>query len=168
MAPTKPPITGRKTIFLAGSTNNLSDEPNWRETLTERVSHLPVTVLNPNRPDWDSTWREDVSDERFRRQVEWELEMQERADLLVVYFQEGTDAPVSLLEFGLRARVGGNAVVAACQPGYKKRGNVEIVCQRYGLMFVESGEALGEEVLRWLSERMGEEKKSASMPPSVD
>jgi len=94
--------------------------------------------------------------------------MQERADLLVVYFQEGTDAPISLIELGLRARGGKNAVVVACQPKYSKRGNVQIVCRRYELIFVESGEALGEMVLRWLSERIGEEKEAKSMPPGAD
>jgi hypothetical protein len=82
--------------------------------------------------------------------VEWELEMQERADLVVVYFHLESLAPISLLELWLRARSG--KVIAACPEGYRKRGNVQAICHRYGHTLVNSGEELRAAVVAWLRE----------------
>ncbi|KAK1759912.1 hypothetical protein QBC47DRAFT_373312 [Echria macrotheca] len=134
LAPSRPPHTGKKSIFLAGTAIG----HDWRESLTEALSHLPVTIFNPLRRDWDSSWREDISFAPFREQVEWELDMQEHADLVVLYYGPGTDAPIALLEFGLCARQG--KAVVACHKDYRKRGNVHIVSQRLGIDFVDAEE----------------------------
>ncbi|KAK4107845.1 hypothetical protein N656DRAFT_802290 [Canariomyces notabilis] len=147
-APFRPEITGRRLVFLAGTTSRTSG-PDWRETLTDAISHLPVTVFNPLRPDWDSSWKEDVTFAPFREQVDWELDMQERADMVVVYFGPATDAPISLLELGLCAR-SGKGVVVVCHRDYRKRGNVEIVCQRYGIEFYDAGEDFTASILGML------------------
>ncbi|KAK0629330.1 hypothetical protein B0T17DRAFT_466454, partial [Bombardia bombarda] len=126
-APARPPITGLCSIFLAGTTAS----PDWRAPLTTSLAHLPLTILNPLRPDWDSSWHEDVTFAPFRQQVAWELDMQELADIVVVYFGPGTDAPVSLLELGLCARSG--RALVACHMEYRKRGNVQMVCERLGV-----------------------------------
>lgn len=147
-APARPAITGKKTIFLAGTTSP-TGEPDWRETLTAALRSRAVSVFNPFRADWN--WEDDMADPRFREQVEWELDMQAAADLVVFYFHPVTLAPVSLLELGLRARVGRAIVVCPGGPGgYKRRGNVQAVCARFGLEIVGSGEELEEAVLRWL------------------
>ncbi|KAK1960979.1 hypothetical protein LY78DRAFT_662526 [Colletotrichum sublineola] len=138
--PPATPTTG-KSVFLAGTTS----KGDWRKHLADSVSHLPVIIFNPFRPDWDSTWREDVSDERFRDQVEWELEMQERADIIVVFFEQDTEAHISLLELGLCARSG--KAIVACSERYKKRGNVQAVCARYGIPLVANLESLQKELV---------------------
>ncbi|KAK1722239.1 hypothetical protein CaCOL14_005880 [Colletotrichum acutatum] len=126
-----------KTIFLAGTTS----KRDWRKDVADSLAHLPVVIFDPFRPDWDSTWKEDISDERFSNQVKWELDMQERADIIVVYFEPETEGHISLLELGLCARSKGKVIVA-CPEGYKKRGNVQVVCSRYEIPFVESYEEL--------------------------
>ncbi|GAB1315465.1 hypothetical protein MFIFM68171_05675 [Madurella fahalii] len=136
-APSHPHVSGLKSVFLAGTTSGTSG-PSWRERLAAALSDLPVIVFNPFRADWDSSWREDVTFAPFQEQVEWELEMQERADVVVVYFGPGTDAPISLLELGLCAR--SNKAIVACHRDYRKRGNVEIVCKRYGIEFLNAEE----------------------------
>ncbi|KAL2134089.1 hypothetical protein VTI74DRAFT_1085 [Chaetomium olivicolor] len=143
-APSRPAITGQKSIFLAGTTSRIGG-PEWRETLTEALAHLPITIFNPLRPDWNSSWREDVSFAPFRVQVEWELDMQEQADIIVVYFGPGTDAPISLLELGLCARAG--KAIVACHHEYRKRGNVQIVCQRFGIEFLDADGDLAQAVM---------------------
>ncbi|GKT60055.1 hypothetical protein ColTof4_00196 [Colletotrichum tofieldiae] len=142
----RPPATPGKSVFFAGTTS----KGDWRKDLAESISHLPVTVFNPFRPDWDSTWKEDISDARFKGQVEWELEMQERADIIVVYFEPDTEAHISLLELGLCARSG--KAIVACSELYKKRGNVQAVCARYGIPLVDNFEGLQEKLVSKLGE----------------
>lgn len=72
---------------------------------------MPVTIYNPYRSDWDSSWHEDINFAPYREQVEWELEKQEKADIIVIYFYPASHAPVSLLELGLCARVPGKIIV---------------------------------------------------------
>lgn len=150
-APSREPPRGLKSVFLAGTTSRV-DPTDWRETLASLLSNLPITIYNPYRPDWDSTWREDINFTPYREQVEWELEKQDEADMVVVYFHPATQAPVSLLEFGLCARVPGKAIVY-CPEGYWKRGNVQVVCRRFGVEMVESVEGLRGAIVR----RMGAE-----------
>lgn len=49
-------------------------------------------------------------------------------------------APVSLLELGLGARSG--KMVVVCPKGFWKRGNMQIVCQRFGIELLEKEEDL--------------------------
>ncbi|GAW17628.1 hypothetical protein ANO14919_070870 [Xylariales sp. No.14919] len=146
-APSREPSRGVKTVFLAGTTMS-TDDGDWRERLGELLADQPLTLYNPLRPDWDSTWREDISFEPYREQVEWELDRQETADMVVVYFHPASKAPISLLEFGLCARTGKATVV--CPEGYWKRGNVQIVCRRYGIEMVNDVHALEEIIVRKL------------------
>lgn len=139
-APARPELRGDgRSVFLAGTTST-TDEEDWRDLLSRSLAHLPITVFNPYRSDWDGSWREDVSDSRFVEQVAWELDMQERADVVVVYFHPASQAPISLLELGLCARSGKAVVV--CPEGYWKRGNVEVVCSRLGIAFLGTVEEL--------------------------
>jgi hypothetical protein len=90
---------------------------------------MSITILDPRRPAWSE-------DESFlREQVGWELDMQERADSILIYFGPETDAPISLLELGLCARSGKGVVV--CHPKYRKMGNVRITCNKYGVEMLE-------------------------------
>ncbi|KAK3315771.1 hypothetical protein B0H66DRAFT_604088 [Apodospora peruviana] len=159
VAPSRPTIAGQKSVFLAGTTTRTAG-PDWRETLTNALSHLPVTIFNPMRTDWDSTWQEDPAFEPFREQVEWELDMQEHADIVVVYYGPHTDAPISLLELGLCARSG--KAIVACHREYKKRGNVYIVSQRLGIEFVDVEDDLVAVVDRRLKNLLEETREEAS------
>jgi len=134
-APSRPPHAFKTSIFLAGTT---ASSTNWRQTLTTALARMRLTILNPLRPDWDNTWREEASCDQFREQVEWELDMQEQADLVIVYFGPETDAPISLLELGLCARTG--MAIVVCHAEYKRRGNVEILCRKFGLPFLDADE----------------------------
>ncbi|KAF4219227.1 hypothetical protein CNMCM8980_006987 [Aspergillus fumigatiaffinis] len=147
-APSDEAPRGVKSIFLAGTTDKV-DQSEWRETLSTSLSDLPVTIYNPYRPDWDSSWTEDINFLPFREQVEWELDKQDKTDVVVIYFHPATQAPVSLLELGLCARVPGKAIVV-CPEGYWKRGNVQIVCETYGVEMVDNFDALREAIVKRL------------------
>ena len=128
------------SVFLAGPT-----EIDWRTPFLATLRGLflagetprpSVTVYDPFQPKWDGSWREDLGDDRFRAQVEWELERQDRATAVAVFFHGDSKAPVSLLELGLCARSG--KAVVGCDERYWKRGNVQAVCQRYGVPMADS------------------------------
>jgi hypothetical protein len=136
----------RKSVFLSGSIESVI--PGWRTRVIEALSHLSVTILNPLRTDWDKTWKEDISDERFNKQVVWELEMMEAADIVAVYFAPDTQAAITLLELGLSAKSG--RVVIACPKGYWKRGNIQIVCEKYEIDLLDSVDELIERLLKRL------------------
>ncbi|KAF2962686.1 hypothetical protein GQX73_g10888 [Xylaria multiplex] len=148
-APSEEAPNGAKSVFLAGTTTSVGNV-DWRQKLSDALRDHPITIFNPNRPDWDSTWREDVDFKPYREQVEWELKKQEKADLVIVYFHPATLAPISLLEFGLSARIPGKVVAIAPQ-GYAKRGNVQLVCEKYGIDFLENIDNLHETIIRKLS-----------------
>ncbi|KAI0405871.1 hypothetical protein F4802DRAFT_138130 [Xylaria palmicola] len=148
-APSEESIKGIKSVFLAGTTTAV-DNVDWRESLAASLSEHPITIFNPHRPDWDSTWREDITFEPYREQVLWELDKQAKADLVVIYFDPVTLAPISLLEFGLSAQVPGK-VIAVAPEGYKKRGNVQIVCQKFGVEFLDNVDKLHESIVNKLS-----------------
>lgn len=127
------------SIFLAGSIE-LDKAQKWQDYITEQLVDFPLTLLNPRRDSWDASWPQEISFAPFKEQVEWELEGLEVADLIIVYFDPATKSPISLLELGLHARSG--KIVVCCPGGFWRKGNVDIVCRRYGIPQVETIDAL--------------------------
>lgn len=121
---------GVPSLFLAGSIDMGRAEP-WQKQVEMVLADEEVILLNPRRDDWDSSWVQSMHNADFRKQVEWELDCLEQADLILMYFVAGTQAPVTLLEMGLSARTG--KVMTVCPPGYWRRGNVEMVCKRFNI-----------------------------------
>jgi hypothetical protein len=148
-APSEELCSGTKSVFLAGTTSKV-DKMDWRETISASLSELPITIFNPYRTDWDSTWREEIDFAPYREQVLWELDKQTKATLVVVYFHPATQAPVSLLEFGLSAHIP-DEVIAVCPKGFWKRGNIQIVCQKYGIELLNDIDELHPAIIKRLS-----------------
>lgn len=137
-------LTGKKSVFLAGSIE-MGAAPNWQEVVEDALSLHDITILNPRRDDWDSSWTQSIDDPQFYEQVEWELRGQEEADVIAFYFAPSTKAPITLLELGLAARSGKAAV--CCPEGYWRKGNVEMVCDRYRIPLVGTVTELVEEII---------------------
>jgi hypothetical protein len=140
----KPPAPLQKApgtiaVFLAGSIEMGAAGP-WQAAIEAALADAPVTLWNPRREAWDASWRQSVDEPQFHEQVTWELEAQERADLVAMYFAPETRAPITLLELGLFARSG--RLVVCCPEGYWRRGNVQMVCRRYGVREVPDLDAL--------------------------
>lgn len=122
--------TPGRRLFLAGSIE-MGTAEDWQARVRDHLSDLDrLVVLNPRRDDWDASWRQSIDDPRFRQQVEWELDALEAADLVAMYLHPDTRAPISLLELGLFVRA--KRLLVCCPEGYWRRGNVEVVCARYG------------------------------------
>ena len=115
----------------------------WQTEL-EKALEPTANVFNPRRKDWDSTWKQEISNPQFNEQVTWELDMLDRASYIALYFDPATKSPISLLELGLHASTG--KLVVCCPEGFWRKGNVDIVCKRYNVFQVPTLAALIEHV----------------------
>ncbi len=121
---------GQKSVFLAGSIE-MGKAEDWQKILSNALEDWKGTLLNPRRPDWDSTWIQSLDNPHFVAQVNWELDGLEQADLIIMYFAPNTQSPITLLELGLFAA--SQKIVVCCPEGFWRKGNVDILCQRYGI-----------------------------------
>jgi len=69
--------------------------------------------------------------------------------VIATWFEPSTKAPITLLELGVHARSG--KVIVGCPPGYWRKGNIEIVCARYGVPLVEEWASFVAAIRRVLS-----------------
>ncbi len=137
----------QKSIFLAGSID-MGNAIDWQqEIITHFEKNETYCFLNPRRKDWDSSWEQTIENSNFNEQVMWELDALEMADLIVFYFAPTSKAPISLLELGLFAR--NKNVIVCCPTGYWRKGNVDIICQRFGVQQTESLEKLIEKIKKY-------------------
>lgn len=129
------------SVFLAGSID-MGKAIDWQQSLCNELSKAQWNgyVLNPRRPDWDNSWEQHIDNIPFRKQVEWELEGLEKASLIVFYFAPESKAPITLLELGLHAKSG--KCVVCCPEGFWRKGNIDIVCQKYQVLQVEDMQGL--------------------------
>ena len=117
-------------LFLAGSID-MGRAENWQAKVAHFFELDALIILNPRREDWNPNWKQMIDHPEFRAQVEWELAAMEQANQILMYFAAESLAPITLLELGLMARSGKLTVV--CAPEYWRRGNIEVICERFGL-----------------------------------
>jgi hypothetical protein len=125
-----PNVKTNTKIFLGGSIE-MGKAIDWQKDLIERLKDEMITFLNPRRSDWDSSWTQEITNPQFREQVEWELNGLEVADIIVMVFDPNTKSPISLLELGLHAS--SEKMVVICPEGFWRKGNVDIVCEKYNI-----------------------------------
>ena len=130
------------SIFLAGSIE-MGVAEDWQTRLTRALalSGSEVTIYNPRRDDWDSSLVQSIHDKQFNQQVTWEIDHLYAASLIVFYFDPNTKSPITLMELGLIAGLYRNAVVC-CPDGFWRKGNVEMICDRFSIPMVESLEEM--------------------------
>ncbi len=137
----KPPkalrLNKKPGVFLAGSIDQ-GAAVDWQEEITTALLpvDLDIVLLNPRRDHWDLTWDQDASNPEFVRQVNWELDAMDKAEMIVMYFAPNTKAPITMLELGLHART--NNLIVCCPDGYWRKGNVDITCKRFKIKTVDT------------------------------
>lgn len=121
-------------VFLAGSIE-MGKAGDWQ---SEVIKAIPtgVAFLNPRRTDWDSSWTQEIDNTQFFEQVSWELDHLDKADIIFLYFDPATKSPISLLELGLHAN--SKKILVCCPKGFFRKGNVDIVCKRFGIPMFDS------------------------------
>ena len=130
---------GRIRIFLAGSID-MGRAEDWQARVAGELATDNVLLFNPRRTDWNPAWQADSSEPEFVRQVQWELQALEAADIILMYFAPGSQSPVTLLEMGLHAR-SGKLLVAAAE-GFWRKGNVDITADHYQVPRLQDIDAL--------------------------
>jgi nucleoside 2-deoxyribosyltransferase-like protein len=130
-------------LFLAGSIDSGMAE-DWQTSIVGRLRDLDVVVFNPRRAAWPTDTPLESEPEILRRQINWELDAIERSDLMAFYFAPGTKAPISLLELGLVAPR--KHAVVCCPPGFWRKTNVDVICDRFEIQQVNSLEDLVNEI----------------------
>lgn len=130
-APNVYPTDGLR-IFLAGSIEMGAAEL-WQDRVAHKLDRSDLRILNPRRDNWDSSWAQSIDNPQFYEQVTWELEGLEGAELVLFYFDPNTKSPITLLELGLCKN---QRSIVCCPMGFWRRGNVEVVCHRYGIPLV--------------------------------
>lgn len=126
-------------VFLAGSIE-MGVAEKWQEKVIAALSDKPIRFLNPRRTDWDSSWSQDIDNDKFVEQVVWELTSLEMAQIIIMYFDPNTKSPISLLELGLHAKE--QKLVVLCPEGFWRKGNVDVVCEYYGINQVDTFDEL--------------------------
>jgi len=117
---------------------------NWQATVAKHFATLAAyTLLNPRRNDWDATWEQSFENPHFYQQVHWELNGLEKADQVIMYFSPFTKSPISLLELGLLATSG--KLLVCCPTGFWRKGNVDIICEKYHIPLYEKLDILLQE-----------------------
>ena len=118
------------SLFLGGSIE-MGKAEGWQQRLVTELSDYSVTLFNPRRDDWDSSWVQSINNPQFYEQVNWELTAIDRADVVVFYFDPATKSPITLMELGLC--VIGRDVIVCCPDGFWRKGNIEVVCDRFNI-----------------------------------
>jgi len=130
----------QRKIFLAGSIE-MGKAEDWQTKVSNALDSEEVLILNPRRDDWDSSWEQKKENKQFAEQVNWELKAQEESEVILMYFDKNTQSPITLLELGLFGPSAGNMIVC-CPEGFWRKGNVDIVCERYNIKQVETIEEM--------------------------
>lgn len=131
----------KPSVFLAGSIE-MGVAEDWQAKVSAALSVMDVLVLNPRRANWDSSWAQTIDNPPFRQQVEWELAALDAAGVVLMYFDPATKSPITLLELGIHAAANPEKLAVCCPQGFWRKGNVDIVCNRYGVQQAETLESL--------------------------
>lgn len=134
----------KKAIFLAGSIE-MDKAVNWQKRCEEELSENYI-IFNPRRASWNTSWEQSIANPQFKEQVTWELNALEQADIIIMFFASNTKSPISLLELGLFAH--SNKMKVVVEEGFWRKGNIDIVCERYGIEQYDSLDIVLEKLKR--------------------
>lgn len=127
------------SVFLAGSIE-MGVAEDWQTALTEIFKDEDVTLLNPRRDDWDSSWEQTENNPEFNHQVNWELTHLTECDIAFFNILPDTKSPITLMELGVCAAIHQNVIVC-CPTGFWRKGNVDVICSRAGIPVFENIDA---------------------------
>lgn len=123
---------GERSVFLAGTIDN-GNSLDWQQEVISLLEGKVDHIFNPRRADWDASWLQREDNPQFKEQVTWELDHIRKALHVLMYFAPGSLSPITLLELGIAAAEAPEKLVVCCPEGFWRKGNVDILCTRYGV-----------------------------------
>jgi len=144
-------------IFLAGTIDN-GESYDWQQALIWKLALYTCTpdneedlgsgydfslgaeddndiiIFNPRRANWSPN----ATDEDVVKQIEWEQEHLDQADLIVMYLADNSKSPISLLELGLYGPQG--KMLVCCTNKFYRYNNVKCTCDKYMIDLYESND----------------------------
>ena len=123
---------GSKSVFLAGTIDN-GDSLNWQDKVIIELINLGVSceVYNPRREHWNPNATKD----ELEKQIKWEQDHLDRANMIVMVLLDDSKSPISLLELGLYAKE--NKLIVFCTPNFYRFDNVRMTCKKYNIELVQ-------------------------------
>ena len=136
-------------VFLGGAIDNGAAR-DWQKEFVHEFKDDNVIFLNPRRKQWDASWEQTIHNPKFKEQVVWELKAQHLADINVYYIPKDSKAPITLLEIGLFSRQYNSKIAICCEPGYWRRGNLEVISEYYSIPLFDEFEQL----INWVKQQI--------------
>ena len=121
-------------VFLAGSIE-MGKAEDWQTRVENLLDKDQVTIYNPRREDWDSSWSQEETNDNFRYQVNWEMNRLEMSNFILMNFDPETKSPITLFELGLHCK--DQKLVICCPKEFWRSGNVQVICSRYNIPLFE-------------------------------
>lgn len=124
---------GAKSVFLAGTIDN-GDSLNWQDKVIIELINLGVKnleVFNPRREHWDPN----PTKEEIEKQITWEQNHLDMANLIVLVLLDESKSPISFLELGLYAK--SKKLIVFCTPNFYRWDNVKLTCKKYNIELIQ-------------------------------
>lgn len=136
----------RMSVFLAGTIDN-GDSLDWQSKVIWYMKYLnqsvdpdadesigDIIVYNPRRDDW----KKDATEKDVEEQILWEQEHLDKADYIVMFLQDDSKSPISLLELGLYAETG--KLFVFCTDKFYRYTNVRLTCEKYNINLINTND----------------------------
>ena len=127
-------------VFFAGTIDN-GNSDDWQNDLYFNLiakdlcvtsEKLDITIFNPRRNEW----KPDTSNNELNKQIKWEQEKLDEADLIVMVLKDNSKSPISLLELGLYGP--GGKMIVFCSDKFYRYNNVKLTCEKYHIPLEET------------------------------
>lgn len=125
------PTNNKINLFLAGSIE-LGNAIDWQNKVINDLNNYDINILNPRRLDFDSSQEQSINNDYFYKQVTWELNGLDIADIIIYYFDPNGKAPITLYELGLHSK-SNKTMLICCPDGFWRKGNIEIISERFNI-----------------------------------
>lgn len=146
------------SVFLAG-TIDMGNSIDWQSEIGEAIlmAFPDVVIFNPRRANWDSSWEQTIDNPVFLEQVVWELDHLKNSNLALFNFEERSLSPITLMELGNRlesSRFNSEQHnLVYCPELFWRKGNVDIICDRYEVSVFTNKDKFKEAALKYLEEQ---------------
>ena len=105
------------TVFLAGGISNC---PDWQQDFVEMLKDTDLVLFNPRRANFPMGNRKEGI-----KQIEWEADYLEKADIIIFWFPKETICPIVLFELGSWSMTD-KKIFVGCHDDYPRIFDVQV------------------------------------------